>query len=125
MKFEIIQKIINKIEEKCKHGSALGSAFDTNILKCTRFIDYDRMSDRYCFRINDKLTAYFIKYYDIKYYETITPDYYISFIKDGIEVCRYRTSAELERLQVEELFNKLQTIHENQLDILLGDFLNE
>ena len=120
MKFEIIQKIINKIEEKCKQGDVLGGSFDTNILKCTHIIDYDRMYDTYCFKINDKLTAYFIKYY-----ETITPDYYISFIQDGIEVCRYKTSAELERLEVEKLFNKLQTIYENQLDILLGDFLNE
>lgn len=120
MNLDIITKLINKIEEKCKQGSVLGGSFDTNILKCTHFIDYDRMSDRYCFKINDKLTAYFIKYY-----ETITPDYYISFIQDEIEVCRYRTSAELDRLEVEKLFNKLQTIHENQLDILLEDFLNE
>lgn len=120
MKLETLEKLVNKIEEDCKQGSVLGGAFDTNILKCTHFVDYDRMSDRYCFKINDKLTAYFIKYY-----ETITPDYYISFIQDGIEVCRYNTSAELERLGVEKLFNKLQTIYENQLDILLGDFLNE
>ena len=120
MKLETLEKIINKIEENCKQGSVLGGGFDTSILKCTHFYEYDRMSDRYCFRINDKLTVYFIKYY-----ETITPDYYISFIQDGIEVCRYKTSAELERLEVEKLFNKLQTIHENQLDILLGDFLNE
>jgi len=120
MNLNTITKLVDKIEEKCKQGSVLGGGFDINILKCTHFIDYDRMSDRYCFRINDKLTVYFIKYY-----ETITPDYYISFIQDGIEVCRYSTSVELERLEVEKLFNKLKTIHENQLDILLGDFLNE
>ena len=119
MKLETLEKIVNKIEEKCKQGSVLGG-FDTSVLKCTHFIEYDRMSSRYCFKMNDKLTVYFIKYY-----ETITPDYYISFIQDGIEVCKYRTSGELERFEVEKLFKKLQTIHENQLDILLGDFLNE
>ena len=119
MKHSTIIQVLEKVLQKAQQGQPLGS-FNNCVLNCTRFTKFDKIMDTFYFRINDDMTMYFIKYY-----EQGVLRYYISFIKDDIEVdyyCLQETDNHF--YEVNNLFQKLQQIKEDQLDKLLAEFLN-
>ena len=119
MKHSTLIQVLEKVLQKAQQGQPLGS-FNNCVLNCTRFTKFDKIIDKFCFRINDDMTMYFIQYYQ----EGVLR-YYISFIKDDIEVdyyCLQETDNHF--YEINNLFQKLQQIKEDQLDKLLAEFLN-
>lgn len=119
MKHSTLIQVLEKVLQKAQQGQPLGS-FNNCVLNCTRFTKFNKILDKFYFRINDDMTMYLIKYY-----EEGALSYYISFIKDDIEVdyyCLQETDNHF--YEVTNLFEKLQQIKEDQLDKFLAEFLN-
>lgn len=120
MKHSTIIQVLEKALQKAQQGQPIGS-FNNCVLNCTRFTSFDKIMDKFYFRINNDMIMYFIQYY-----EEATLNYYISFIKDNIEVDYYQLQETDNYFnEIDHLFEKLHRIKEDQLDKLLGDFLNE